>query len=218
MKMIWDNWKQRWENALLACSKLGGRADELIIAAPATISEVERIETKIQLKLPESFRRVITRYSSSMQMAWFLPNEIELPKPFNEIFSGNCEWDLSALPELEARRKNWIEVCFPNPEKPYDKIWHNKLAFHAVDNGDMLAFDLSQGSFPVVYLSHDGDESHGYILGKNFEDFVDKWTQLGCPGTEDWQMLPFTHDSMSGLDPNCENARLWKKLFGLPVS
>jgi hypothetical protein len=212
--MIWDNWKQRWENALLACSNLGGRADELVIANPATISDVEKIEAEIQLKLPESFRRVITGYSSSVHMYWRLPTEIELPKPFEGIFCGICEWDLSMLPELEARRKGWIESCFPNSDHSYDRVWHNKLAFHGVDNGDMLALDLSKNPSPVVYLSHDDEEMHGYILGMDFEDFIDKWSQLGCPGTEDWQMIPFIHDSVSGLDPDCQNANAWRKLFG----
>jgi len=214
MKMIWENWKQRWENALLACSNLGGRADELIIADPAMISDVEKVEAEIHLQLPESFRRVITGFSSSVQMIWFLPSEIKLPKPLNEIFSGNCEWDLSALPELETERKGWIESCFPNPKNSYDKIWHNKLAFLAVGNGDMLALDLSQRPSPVVYLSHDDGRGHGYVLGRDFEDFIEKWSQLGCPGAEDWQMIPFTHDGVSGLDPDCENAHAWRKLFG----
>jgi hypothetical protein len=217
VKAAWDHWKQRWENALLACSKLGGRADELVMTAPAAVSEVEKIEAEIRMKLPESFRRVVTGHAASMRMFWHLQRKIELPTPLKGIFCGNCEWDLSLIPEWEIQRKHWITSCFPNPQKPGDKIWHDKLAFHGMDIGDMLAFDLAQDSFPVVYLSHDLDESHGYVLGKNFEDFMDKWTQLGCPGAEDWQMLPFTHDPMSGLDPDCENARLWKKLFGLPA-
>ena len=40
-------------------------------------------------------------------------------------------------------------------------------------------------------MSHGGDNFHGQILGENFVDFISKWTQTGCVGTEDWQLEPF---------------------------
>ncbi|MFX1396825.1 MAG: hypothetical protein ACFFAS_07240 [Promethearchaeota archaeon] len=33
----------------------------------------------------------------------------------------------------------------------------------------------------VVYLEHDDFYLHGMILGNNFEDFVSKWSDIGCP-------------------------------------
>ena len=69
----------------------------------------------------------------------------------------------------------------------------------------------------MVYLSHDDGEGHGFRLGDNFADFIDRWTLLGCPGAEDWQMLPFIHSSTSGIDPWCENARRWRQCSGLEI-
>lgn len=211
--MLWQNWKSRWENAIATCTKLGGDAEDLIIANAASQLEVEEIEMQIEVKLPQSFRRVVTEYSSSVQMTWFLPDGFTLPKPLQGIFCGNCDWNLSLLPRLEGGRKEWVKTCFPNPDNHYDKVWHNKLAFQAVGNGDMLALDIAQQPSPVVYLSHDDGQGHGYILGKDFEDFIEKWSQLGCVGAEYWQMIPFILGPKTGLDPDCVNAHSWKKLF-----
>src|SRR5262249_9542796 len=133
------------------------------------------------------------------------------------IFGGECSWSLTRLAEIEQGRKGWIECCFPNIEDEYDRVWHNKLAFLEVGNGDMLALDLSLPSVPVVYMSHDDGEGHGYRLGADFTDFITRWTLLGCPGAEDWQMLPFISSPTSLLAPDCENARLWRSIFGLPT-
>ncbi len=69
---------------------------------------------------------------------------------------------------------------------PYNVVWHGKLAFHDVPSGDQLAFDLNEPSNPVVYLSHDDGEGHGYRLGNDFIDFVERWSMVGCTGPEDW--------------------------------
>ena len=100
----------------------------------------------------------------------------------------------------------------------YDAVWHDVLGFHEVANGDLLAFDLTIPSHPVVYLSHDDGDGHGYQLGANFADFIDRLTRLGCIGSEDWQMMPFLASPTSLLGPDCENARLWRDIFGLKFS
>lgn len=67
----------------------------------------------------------------------------------------------------------WIENVFSDPEDEYDVVWHNKLAFSEVGNGDYLAFDMSNTEdAPIVYLSHDNGEGHGYILANNFIEFL----------------------------------------------
>lgn len=48
----------------------------------------------------------------------------------------------------------------------YDKVWYRKLPFLEVGKGDFVAIDIgSDDAEPVVYLSHDDGEGHGYILG-----------------------------------------------------
>ena len=71
------------------------------------------------------------------------------------------------------------------------------------------------GGGAVVCLSNDDDAAHGYCLGRDFLDFMDRWSQVGCAGPHVRGWLPFTTGPQSLIDPNCQNARTWRKWFGL---
>lgn len=210
-----ERWIDRWERALDACDSIGGSTDELIVRGPATERAVKNVEKNFGLTLPAAFRQVLTQFSAEVEFRWFLPKRFELPDALRGIFSGECRWSLDRLSAIEDSRRQWVEGCFPNVEDEYDRVWHNKLAFLDVKNGDMLALDLALSPSPVVYLSHDGDDTHGYRLGADFADFIDRWTLLGCPGAEDWQMMPFLDSPTALLDPDGANAALWRTVFGL---
>lgn len=70
------------------------------------------------------------------------PNHMKQPDEFREFFCGTPHWSLKLLPQLEEVRKGWVENVFSNPGNEYDAVWHNKLAFSDVGNGDYLAFDI----------------------------------------------------------------------------
>src|SRR5260370_274266 len=72
------------------------------------------------------------------------------------------------------------------------------------------------GREPVVFLSHDGSERHGSWLGRDFEDYVDRLSRLGCVGAEDWQWAPFVEDARSGLMPGGPAACRWRGWVGPP--
>lgn len=213
---MWDRWTSDWAAILAACNALGGQASELAIAQPATASDVQAVASELGRPLPESLRQVLLDFSSAVSFRWRLPKDFKLPKPLREIFGGELAWDVRRLVEVEQERASWQQNVFPNADDAYDSVWHNKLGFIAVPNGDVIAFDLAGGSDPpVVYLSHDDGEGHGYRLGDNFIEFIDRWSSLGCPGPEDWQMMPFIESATSGLLPDCENAKQWRQLIGL---
>lgn len=213
--MSWTDWVSRWEASLKACELKGGETRDLFISDPAPEADIRSVESIIGFNLPVDFRKVLLEFSSAVRFSWFLPDEAELPEEFREIFGGGCSWNLARLVEVEERRRSWVRECFPNANDPYDLVWHNKLAFLEVGNGDLLALDLNLLNSSVVYLSHDDGEGHGYRLGDNFIDFIERWSLLGCPGAEDWQMLPFISSSTSGLQPHGENAIKWRDWFGL---
>jgi hypothetical protein len=236
--MTWNSWKQRCEAVVQSCEQLDIDCQEWVISPPASEREVELVEAKLGRPIPVSFRNVLTRYSSHFELRWFLKRNpkprkfggffltfhqhkdmlqewIDPPEQFKGIFSGNCYWNLNTLINLEKERQNWVDICFPNIENPYDCVWHNKLAFLPVGNGDMLAIDLLVQEGPVIYLSHEDGNLHGTVLGKDFSDFIDRWSLIGFVGAEDWQLENFIHSGMIGLDPNGENAKAWRNWFGL---
>lgn len=147
---------------------------------------------------------------------WFAPDDVKFPAPFRNNFSGQLEWSIEHLPEYDEARAESVEQVFPQTDDPYDSVWHNKLAFAPVGNGDYLAIDLSPAHYErVVYLSHDDGEGHGYVLAADLPDLLRRWVPLACPGAEDWQWLPFTRNHESGIDPACENASTWQRLLAL---
>lgn len=86
-----------------------------------------------------------------------------------------------------------------------------------VGNGDVIALDiaLDKDNPPVVYLSHDDGEGHGYILGKTFNQYLENLLLVGGCGNEDWQMLPFCPNKESGIDPECQNAKMYREIIKL---
>lgn len=214
---MWNSWVTRWQTTLAMIERLGGEGKGLQIGKPASEQQIERVEQKLGLRLPESFRETLLDFSGHVDFGWNLNDCIKLPGALKSISSGECFWNIDNLPEIEESRKDWVRECFSDPDDDYDRVWHNKLAFMSVANGDAIAFDLDMhpDCAPVVYLSHDDGEGHGYILGRDFKDFIDRWTLLGCPGTEDWQMMPFLETMTGGINTDCQNALEWRRLIGL---
>lgn len=214
-----EDYIEQLKLTLNAVWALGGETDELFVDEPATLAEIVEAERKLRRELPKEFKQVLLTVSSQVRFSWFLPDRYPLPEGLKEIFSGRLEWGIDQIFQNEGVRIDWVYSNFPNEDDPYHRVWHDKLAFQRVGNGDFLSFDLSDGAYGrVVYLSHEYGQGHGYVLGTNFMDFLNRWVPLGCPGPEEWQWLPFTKDKESGIDPQCTNAAMWKQtLFGEDV-
>ena len=189
---------------------------ELVFAPPATESDVRAVERELGNPIPASFRRVLTEVSGHVEFRWYAPDGLSFPMPFKSNFCGNLHWSLDLLRDFETGRKGWIDVCFPDANNAYDRVWHDKLAFQEVGNGDLIAIDLRPDQAgKVVYLSHDDGEGHGRVLAPSFEDLMARWVPLACTGGEDWQWLPFLSEDSAGLDPTGDNARAWRMLLNL---
>ncbi|GAB3845763.1 hypothetical protein GCM10029963_24570 [Micromonospora andamanensis] len=185
----------------------------LVADPPASPGEVDAVEGQLGCRLPMSLRRCLATVASRLEFAWFAPPEHTFPGPFHEIFSGNLCWSLNGLPELMTAVRGWVDNVFPDPSDPYDRVWHHKLPFMEVGNGDYLALDLNEDAHGrVVYLSHDDGEGHGRTMAPSFEDLLIRWIPLACPGAEDSQWLPFCAPSDGGLDPSSARAHQWTAL------
>jgi hypothetical protein len=194
---------------LHSIKSLGGDVDALRIEPPASKEELNEIEKALGLPLPLELRQFASTVSRRIAFRWYLPNGFELPQSLRGIFGGGLDYDVSKIPGHEEGRASWQAECFPKPDDPYDSVWHNKLAFHDVPNGDYLGLDPSGR---VIYLSHDEGKGHGYVIGTSFVDLLIRWLPLGCPGPEDWQWLPFVDSPVSGILAGSENAKLWLRV------
>lgn len=208
--------KQKLETILNKITTIGGDCRPLVFENPATENELIAIESQLGYKIPDEFRNILLTVSSHLEFKWFLGDDFELPYEFREIFCGELHWGTNFIVDFNKRKERWIKECFPDATNKYDKVWHNKFAFQEVGNGDYLSIDISDENYgKIVYLSHDDGDGHGFIMSNSFGQLLTDWVDIGCPGGEDWQWLPFTTNQFSGIDSECENAIKWKKLIGL---
>lgn len=209
---------ETWKRFAEAIKKLGGEVQALSIEEPATEKEVAILEGKLGFELPLSLREVLLGFSKKVEFRWFMPEGYEFEGDLSQIFSGERHWSLDWVAQFNEDKNGWIDEVFPNKEDPYDMIWHNKLAFHEVGNGDYLAIDLSTPGYePVVYLSHDDGGGHGVEMAKDFKEFVFLSSRLGCVGAEDWQWLPFVEEGNPFINPDCENAKKLRAALGVKI-
>ena len=228
--------KKRLNLFLEKIEDLGGEVEPLTIEKPATEDEIKAIEAQLGYALPPHFREVLLENTAHLEFYWNIctdededkdyeddededyeeeENGVFLPDELTEISSGELLFGLDLLLGYEESRKGWEEDVYPDYNNEYDRVWHNKMAFHQVGNGDYIAIELEPENYgKVVYLSHDGSENHGLYIADNFKEFLMNYAAVGCTGGEDWQWEPF-YTKGKGIDPSSENALAWYKLLNI---
>lgn len=206
----------QWQAQLDAIKHLGGETDELIVDEPATEAEVARVEGELGVTLPPVMRNSFLTFARGISVGWQLPANFQLPEAVEEATGGEITYSLDGIVDSELQRRDWAGDVIASWEMPEESAtWENKIAFLTLATGDFLAVDVATpGREAIVYLSHDGNEYvHCYVLGSDFEDFLTRWTGVGCPSPDN--IDPFTHGFTKPLDPDCGNAVSWRKAMGL---
>ena len=212
--------KKRLNLFLEKIEDLGGETDPLTIEKPATEEEIKAVEAKLGYTLPPHFREVLLENTAHLEFGWDIDDiideeDISLPDKLAEIFRGKLLFGLDLLLDYEEDRQDWEGEVYPNSDKEYDRVWHNKMSFFQVGNGDYIAIELEPENYGnVVYLSHDGSENHGLYIADNFKEFLMNYAAVGCTGGEDWQWEPF-YTKGKGIDPTSKNAKTWYKVLGI---
>ena len=212
--------KKRLNLFLEKIEDLGGETDPLTIEKPATEEEIKAVEAKLGYTLPPHFREVLLENTAHLEFGWDIDDiideeDISLPDKLAEIFRGKLLFGLDLLLDYEENRQDWEGEVYPNSDKEYDRVWHNKMSFFQVGNGDYIAIELEPENYgKVVYLSHDGSENHGLYIADNFKEFLMNYAAVGCTGGEDWQWEPF-YTKGKGIDPTSKNAKTWYKVLGI---
>jgi len=206
---------KKWEPIKEMESK-GWDIYNLQIEKPAPIEWINRIEKQTEQIYPDDFKAVLTNYSSAVRLNWHMnDNKIE---GFKEIFCGagyGYLWDCELLTDIYKNYRGWLTDCYDDPNDEYGGIYYNKVPFISVPNGDLIAFqkEIKNGESEVIYLSHDDGQLHGKRLARNFVEFISKWSNIGCVGTEEWQMVPFYDFENNELSSNNEQVQLWKSIL-----
>ena len=212
--------KKRLNLFLEKIEDLGGEVEPLTIEKPTTEEEIKAVEEQLGYTLPPHFREVLLENTAHLEFWWDIDDiideeDISLPDKLAEIFRGKLLFGLDLLLDYEEDRQDWEGDAYPNSDKEYDRVWHNKMSFFQVGNGDYIAIELEPENYgKVVYLSHDGSENHGLYIADNFKEFLMNYAAVGCTGGEDWQWEPF-YTKGKGIDPTSKNAKTWYKVLGI---
>ena len=212
--------KKRLNLFLEKIEDLGGEVEPLTIEKPTTEEEIKAVEEQLGYTLPPHFREVLLENTAHLEFWWDIDDiideeDISLPDKLAEIFRGKLLLGLDLLLDYEEDRQDWEGDAYPNSDKEYDRVWHNKMSFFQVGNGDYIAIELEPENYgKVVYLSHDGSENHGLYIADNFKEFLMNYAAVGCTGGEDWQWEPF-YTKGKGIDPTSKNAKTWYKVLGI---
>ena len=220
MPFNFELFKKRLNLFLEKIEDLGGEVEPLTIEKSATEEEIKAVEAKLGYTLPPHFREVLLENTAHLEFGWDIDDiideeDISLPDKLAEIFRGKLLFGLDLLLDYEEDRQDWEGDAYPNSDKEYDRVWHNKMSFFQVGNGDYIAIELEPENYgKVVYLSHDGSENHGLYIADNFKEFLMNYAAVGCTGGDDWQWELF-YTKGKGIDPTSKNAQAWYKVLGI---
>jgi len=132
---------------------------------------------------------------------------------------GGCCWNLEEIVQINCRDYDDIVQIYSQTEDEEDRTYFLDFFEHRrfwleIGNGDALMMDNNHATDgqELSYFMHDGgpDDGFGAVLGQNFEDFIDRWTQLAFVGPEFWILGNFL--GTNGVDPDAElgkNFRSW---------
>ncbi|AJS61243.1 SMI1/KNR4 family protein [Paenibacillus sp. IHBB 10380] len=183
-------WGQQWD---ILISKLDqkGADTHLTLDPPASEAELTEAESRLGVRLPNELRTLLGQGSAKALVYWNLPDGIIIPF---EV-SGDVGWDIQSLDFPDFADDNMIQ------QQRY-------MTFHLAGNGDELLLDLEDGSGQpaVVHWAHEMGEF--LRLAPSLGEFIDRITELGCVGAEEWQYPPFCDEE--GLNPVGTNAMKWK--------
>jgi hypothetical protein len=210
----WNKFK--WRPLREMQKKKGWNIDDLEIVAPVKREEMEKLEKLTSQTFPEDFKTVLCEYASAVHLNWHMHEESV--EEFKGIFGGGGNgylWDFELLEYIHEDYLSWLKDCWTDPNDWYGGVYYNKVPFISVPNGDLIAFDkkIVNGQSEVIYLSHDEGQLHGHRLAKNFVEFISKWSNIGCVGTEEWQISPFYDFENKEIYSDGDAVRKWKNIL-----
>jgi len=231
MAFSFDRFVENCERFGEVVRRLGGSSPPIRIGPPATENDVADIELSLARTIPNSLRNVLINHAGCFSFEWTRAHFQTLPHPWKHAQEGRCLWSLELLPALNADVKEWRRSVYSDPADHYAKHWHGVFAVCAtgLSDGTSTSTDFSGGDFfaikdnvhgsePVLFLSHDGAFVNGQRLADSFEDFLLRWSSIGCVGgASGWAFEYFITNSQDGFDPAGEVAVKFRELLGVQL-
>ena len=142
-----------------------------------------------------------------MAFSWTLgeDQEITLEGEREPIGVGEFTWSFDELVSDNAR---FQAQNIEGDELLSEMVGRDKIILSYVPNGDMFAVGLSGTSQDrILYLSHDIEEIHNYVVASDIDDLIRRYAPLGFAGPEFWIWEQFTNERTTMIDPSSQKAR-----------
>lgn len=196
----------KWTKILEKAEMNNGKVYPIEIGERATPQEIKEKEREIGYDLPPSYKAVLHDLGKSLSFYYSFSDDTMIPDEFREIFSGEIQWDIDLLQNLDSLADDLME-----DGEDYGGTLRGKLEFSHSGNGDIYAFDMSfEGEEkPVIYWEHEEDTVT--YIADSFIDYLNKITELKCIGSEKWQFEYFL--SERGLETEGPPSIRWIQWF-----
>ncbi|HJU67143.1 MAG TPA: SMI1/KNR4 family protein [Gemmatimonadaceae bacterium] len=183
----------------------GGEAAPVSIADPVAESAVSTAERQLGYSFPPLFRRFLTTTSGGMEFSWNLDDEITLEGEREAIFGGELRWSFD---ELVSENRTFQAQDIEGDELLSAMVGRDKVILSSVPNGDMFAVGVSgELQDRILYLSHDIEDIHNYVVASDIEDLLRRYAPLGFAGPEFWIWEQFTNGRTTMIDPSSAKAK-----------
>lgn len=204
------------------CPSEGKVLQKFEIGPPATEKELAAAEKQIGFEFPESFRKVMLEFSASFCLEWFLPkNDISaFSAEYCSSRCGGCEWNLADIVAINCRRdynemaEICVEIAYETAPEYFRSFFEDRRICLEIINGDAVMMKIGHKiDEEISYFMHDGGPAIGFgtVLGRNFEDFIDRWMRLAFDGQDYWDWKPYIEKD--GLNPDSEPGRHFQAWF-----
>ncbi|TWU49036.1 SMI1 / KNR4 family protein [Rubripirellula tenax] len=216
----WESVQDHWCWACDATRARDGNVDQKPkVYKPINERQLATLRRKVGGRLPSEFEHVLTHYARKVSFSWDLmesPLSDDFPDELRECCGCFADlWDVATLPEFAV-----VAAKNCQSEMPYfHEAFNQRLPFIETGNGDYIAFDMRNGTeeCPIVYLSHENDESHNRVLGQNFVEFLLRWSGVGCVGPDFPYLEAFYDARKKRVHCHGRNAKKWRDLMASGV-
>lgn len=201
-----QSWRARWDAFLSDATGIPVEVSANHVAEPASSEVLEQIEEVVRLPLPPKFRRFLEADCGGVDIWWCFKDdaEIRLEGARESIVAGSFEFNASSI----LSENPHYEPEFTPTEYDSEYRSRNTLAFASTPNGDQFSVILDGPTRDsIIYLSHDIDDIHRYLVATDMESFFWNYARLGFAGPEFWIWEQFTNSRSSPIDADCKEAR-----------
>jgi hypothetical protein len=203
------DWQRRLSLVGASIKRFGGEASDFLVGQPASEAALAEVERELGRPLPAGLRARFRDDAELVHFEWSLRDSFEpLPEELVGLTMGRWHWALGDIVECEGLRA-------AHARTHTGEHWQHSLAFAYLQNGDFLAVDTRGAAGRVILLSDSDSTVDGAVLGRDMEDFLGRWTVLGCPGAEVDDLAPFLRATRA-LEPNGPAGKLWRAWLHLP--